>query len=192
VHDDFGLAVANALAGLRAGASVADVSVLGLGERAGNAPTEELATALEGLYGINTGVRLEKLHALAQLVSRIAGVPIPAHKAVVGEDVFAQKLEMHVQVTSRDPSLHEPFSPEVVGHRRILKLGSGTGPVAVRAKLQELGLNVPEGEIPTLVRWVNHQALQRHQTVPDAEFAAEVRRLMGDDASGEDNGTQDA
>ncbi len=177
VHDDFGMAVANALAGLRAGARIADVSVLGLGERAGNAPTEELATALEGLYGIATGLRLEKLQILAQTVSRITGVPIPAHKPIVGEDVFAQKLEMHVQVTARDPRLHEPFAPELVGHRRLLKLGRGTGPVAVKTKLRELGLTIPEDHISALVRWVNQQALARRQTVSDVEFAREARRL---------------
>ncbi len=177
VHDDFGLAVANALAGLRSGASIADVCVLGLGERAGNTPTEELAVALEGLYGVDTSIRLENLCALAQAVSRITGVPIPANKAVVGEDVFAQKLEMHVEVTARDPGLHEPFSPDLVGNRRVLRLGSGSGPTAVRMKLRELGLDVREEIIPALVTWVNQQALANKRVVSDIELADEARRL---------------
>ena len=176
-HNDFGLAVANSIAGLRAGATIADVSVLGLGERAGNAPAEELSVALEGLYGVDTGVRLEKLQGLAQAVSRIARVPISSNKAVAGADVFAQKLELHVQVTSRDPNLHEPFAPDLVGHRRVLKLGSGSGPVAIRAKLSELGLEVPGEKIEELVTWVNTEALAIKQAIPDADFETAARKL---------------
>ena len=178
VHDDFGLAVANTIAGLKAGATIVDVSVLGLGERAGNAPSEEVAVALEGLYGVDTGVRLEKLQSLAQTVSRISGTPIWSNKSVVGADVFAQKLELHVQVTSRDPRLHEPFAPDLVGHQRVLKLGSGSGPLAVKAKLSELGLEVPEEEIPGLVAWVNHQAVASKRDVADAKFEAEAKKLV--------------
>ena len=185
-HNDFGLAVANTIAGLRAGATIADTSVLGLGERAGNAPGEEVAVALEGLFGVDTAVQLEKLHGLAQAVSRIARVPIGSYKAVVGVDVFAQKLEMHVKVTSRDPTLHEPYAPDLVGHRRILKLGSGSGPVAVKAKLVELGLHVPEQNIEELVAWVNHQALASKRDVADAEFVTAANCLAVDSSANEE------
>lgn len=177
MHNDFGLAVANSLAGIRHGASIADTTVLGLGERAGNAPTEELAVALEGLYGVETGIRLDRLKALAELVSRTAGVAIPLSKPVVGEDVFAQKLEIHVEVTARDPTLHEPFAPELVGHRRVLKLGSGSGPVAIRTKLSELGMAVPDSIVSELVAWVNHQALATKRAVRDEELL-EMARTM--------------
>ena len=178
VHDDFGLAVANSLAAIKAGASIADVSVLGLGERAGNAAAEQLAVALEGLYGVDTGIQLDKLQGLAQTVARISGVPISSNKAVVGPDVFAQKLEMHVEVTTREPALHEPFAPELVGHRRVLKLGSGSGPVAVKAKLSSLGLNIHEGDIPRLVEWVNQQAVINKRDVSDGELEAQARKIF--------------
>ncbi len=178
VHNDFGLAVANILASLKAGASMADVSMLGLGERAGNAPSEEVVLALEGLYGVDTGIRLERLRGLAQTVSRLAGFPMASNKAVVGENVFAQKLELHVQVTSRDPRLFEPFSPDLVGHRRELKLGSGSGPIAVQAKLSELGLEVPEEHIGELVTWVNQEALAKKRSVEDGEFRVEAEKLV--------------
>src|SRR5208282_6119582 len=103
---------------------------------------------------------------LAQTVSRITGVPIPAAKAVVGEDVFAQKLEMHVRVTAHDPTLHEPFAPDLVGNRRVLRLGSGSGPVAVKAKLAELGVDVPEETLLQLADWVNERALATKRVVP--------------------------
>lgn len=177
MHNDFGLAIACTLAGLEAGAQRADASVLGLGERAGNAALEELVVALEGLYGIDTGIRTEGLRELCLLVSRLSGVPIPANKPIVGDDVFAQKLEIHVRVTTRDPRLHEPFSPEVVGHRRVLKLGRGTGPSGVRAKLAELGLEVPEERIDTLVRLVNEWAIAHKAALSDEHFLKLVQTL---------------
>jgi isopropylmalate/homocitrate/citramalate synthase len=171
-HDDFGLALANTLAGLAAGADLADASVLGLGERAGNCAIEELALALQVLYKVDAGVRLDRMTALAQSVSQATGLPIPAAKAVVGEDVFSQKLDMHVALTQRDPSLLEPYPPQTVGNRRRLRLGVGTGPVAIRAKLAELGLpEVDAAAAAELAAWVNQTALGRKRGVTDAEFA---------------------
>jgi isopropylmalate/homocitrate/citramalate synthase len=170
-HDDFGLALANTLAGLAAGADLADASVLGLGERAGNCAIEELALALQVLYQVDAGVRLDRLTALAQSVSQATGVPIPAAKAVVGADVFSQKLDMHVALTQRDPSLLEPYPPQTVGNRRRLRLGVGTGPVAIKAKLAELGLpELDAAAAAELADWVNQTALGQKRGVTDAEF----------------------
>ncbi len=174
-HHDFGLSVALTLAALEEGAQRADVSILGLGERAGGAPLEEMVTALEGLYGIDTGIDTEQLADLTRYVQQVTGVPIPPSKAVVGENVFAQKLEIHVRVTARDPSLFEPFSPDLVGHRRMLKLGRGTGPTGVTAKLAELGLEAPEEKVPELVRMVNDWAVAHKASVTDETFAEMVR-----------------
>ena len=172
-HHDFGLSVALALAALEEGAQRVDVSVLGLGERAGGTPLEELVLALEGLYGIDT----TQLFDLAQLVHRLTGVPIPASKAVVGENVFAQKLEIHVQVMEHGPDLFEPYSPDLVGHRRVLKLGRGTGPTGVRAKLVELGLQASESAVPVLVEMINQRAVAHKRGISDGEFAEMVRGL---------------
>jgi methanogen homocitrate synthase len=180
VHNDFGLAVGNAIRAVQAGASIVDVSVLGLGERAGNVPTEELAMALEQLYGVSTGLRLERLYSLAQTVAALGGVPIPFNKPVVGEDAFTQKLEMHVSVTEQDPDLHEPFDPVRVGQRRLLKLGKGSGPIAVRAKLQELGLSVADDQMPQLVTWVNSRGMRCKRAVTEAELAGAVRLITED------------
>ncbi len=171
-HDDFGLALANTLAGIAAGAVLADASILGLGERAGNCCIEELALTLEELYGIDTGVRLDQMTALAQYLSRAARVPIPPAKAVVGADVFSQKLDMHVALTRSDPSLLEPYSPALVGNRRRLRLGIGTGPIAAQAKLAELGLPaVDDATAQRLATWVNAVALAEKRAVSDDEFA---------------------
>jgi isopropylmalate/homocitrate/citramalate synthase len=174
-HDDFGLALANTLAGISAGASLADSSLLGLGERAGNCATEELAVALEFLYNVATGVNLEHLTGLAEYISQITGFRISPTKAIVGTDAFSQKLDMHVALTRRDPSLLEPFSPHLVGNRRRLRLGLGTGPVAVKAKLEQLGLpTVEESRAQDLANWVNEMARLRKAAVSDDDFRQHV------------------
>jgi isopropylmalate/homocitrate/citramalate synthase len=99
---------------------------------------------------------------------------------VVGEDAFTQKLEMHVSVTEQDPDLHEPFDPVRVGQRRLLKLGKGSGPIAVRAKLQELGLSVADDQMPQLVTWVNSRGMRCKRAVTEAELAGAVRLITED------------
>jgi isopropylmalate/homocitrate/citramalate synthase len=176
-HDDYGLALANSLAAVQAGADGVEVSVLGMGERAGNCALEEIAMALEGLYGLQTGVKLDHLTHLARFVAERAGVQIGPAKAIVGGDVFTQKLDMHVRVTSRQPWLHEPFDPAIVGQGRALKLGRGSGPHAVRAKLAELGLKVPEEQIDALVEFVNRQAVVQKDSIRDEQLIAEAQSM---------------
>jgi homocitrate synthase NifV len=115
-HDDLGLVVANTLAGVLAGAEIADVAVNGLGDRAGNAPLEEVAAALALLYGIDPGVELTQLTALSQRFAEAAGRPLHASKPVTGPDVFAHVLPTHVDAIRRDPRSIQSFEPELVGN----------------------------------------------------------------------------
>ena len=115
-HDDFGLSVANTVAGVQAGAEIADVAVLGLGDRAGNAPLEAVATALALLYGIETGVELAQLTPLAGLFAEASGRAIPPNRPVVGPDVFAHTLPTHVAAIRADPLSIQPYEPSVVGN----------------------------------------------------------------------------
>jgi len=175
-HDDFGLGLANTVAGLAAGATLADASVLGLGERAGNCALEELAVALKLLYDVETGVHLERLTALAEYVSDISGWQISPAKSIVGHDAFSQKLAMHVALTRKDPALLEPFAPALVGNQRRLRLGVGTGALAVEAKLAELSLPaLDDARVRALVAWINDIARERKTGVTDAEFRDRVR-----------------
>ena len=175
-HDDFGLGLANTIAGLAAGATLADASVLGLGERAGNCALEELAVALKMLYGVETGVHLDRLTELAEYVSDVSGWQISPAKSIVGHDAFSQKLDMHVALTRKDPALLEPFAPALVGNQRRLRLGVGTGPLAVEAKLGELSLPpLDEARARALAAWINDVARERKTGVTDAEFRDRVR-----------------
>ncbi|MBI3969522.1 MAG: hypothetical protein HY329_28090 [Chloroflexi bacterium] len=176
-HDDFGLVVANTVAGAVEGAEWLDASFLGVGERAGNCPLEELVLALEGLYGVGTGLRTEQLAGVTELVSRLGRTPIWPSKAVVGANSFAQKLDMHVKAAATDPSLMEPYDPTLVGNRRAIKLGRGSGPAAVGAKLAELGLELPPDLISEAVRLVNERATAAKASLSDDDIRRLVREL---------------
>lgn len=117
-HNDLGMASANAIAAVRAGADSVDVTVNGLGERAGNAALEEVAVALEVALGIDSGVALDKLDSLCQRVARCSGRHIHWQKAVVGEGVFLHESGIHVHAMLRDQRAYEPFGPERVGRKR--------------------------------------------------------------------------
>jgi isopropylmalate/homocitrate/citramalate synthase len=173
-HNDFGLATACTLAAFEAGASWADVSVGGLGERSGNASLEQVAVALRFLYGADVGVATDGLCALAHFVAGVLRAPLAADKPVVGENAFAQKIDLHVAVADVAPALIEPYDPLAVGNRRSVRLGKGSGPAGIRVKARELGLEVTDEQVPRLVGWVNEAADRRKRPVTDVEFAQAV------------------
>lgn len=181
MHNDLGLAMANTLAGIEAGADWIEVTVNGLGERAGNCPLEELVVALEALYGIRLPIRSEGLYELSHLVSRLTNVDIPPMKPVVGADVFANKLEIHVIAAQADPTLMEPFDPALAGNRRTIRLGRGTGPTGVRMKAVELRLELPDASVPAVVAAVNAWSVTHKRGVPDDAFIEMVRAHGGQD-----------
>lgn len=139
-HDDLGLATANTLAALCAGASHASVTVVGLGERAGNAPLEEIAVAAARLHGFDTGVTLSQLPHVADLVAAASGRLIPESKAIVGAAAFTHESGIHVDGLLKDPASYEAFDPGLVGRERRVVLGKHSGRSAIRNALFELGL----------------------------------------------------
>jgi isopropylmalate/homocitrate/citramalate synthase len=112
-HNDLGLATANAWAAVRAGAAGLDVTVNGLGDRAGNASLEQVAALLQ-LHGIATGVRLAALPRVSRLVARLSGVPLSRHAPIVGTSIFAHRSPAHWSA----PAEFEAFDPALVGARR--------------------------------------------------------------------------
>ncbi len=134
-HNDFGLAVANALAGVRAGAAWVSATVAGLGERAGNASLEEVAMALRCLTGYEVGLDPGRLRGLAVAVAKAARRPLPGAKPVVGRLAFAHEAGIHVAGVLRETSTYEPFDPAQVGARRRLVLGKHSGTAALCAAL---------------------------------------------------------
>jgi homocitrate synthase NifV len=143
-HDDLGLATANALAGVRAGARAADVTVNGLGERAGNAALEEVVLGLRILLDADPGLDATRLVELSARVAQAARAPVPPWKAVVGANAFAHEAGIHVDGVLENPALYEPFPPESVGGRRRMTVGKHSGRSAVRHLLALNGRRVDD------------------------------------------------
>jgi isopropylmalate/homocitrate/citramalate synthase len=169
-HDDFGLACANTLAGIVAGADYASTTINGLGERCGNAATEEVVMSLEVLYGIKTGLDLTKLTEISRMVADLSGVRTQVNKAVVGESSFRHESGMVVAGLLQDPFTAESYQPELVGQRRQILLGKKSGLVSISYKVKELGLSIPEQRYPEILNRVKAEAVSKRRALTDQEF----------------------
>ena len=171
-HDDLGLATANTLAAVRGGASHASVCVLGLGERAGNAPLEEVVTALGETLGRRTGVDLAALGDLADRVALAACRPIPDNKPIVGASVFAHESGIHVSGLLRDAGTYEALDPERFGRHRKIVLGKHSGRSSVRTMLRTIGLDAEHERLEALLAAVRARAVSTKRSVGLADLAA--------------------
>ncbi|MGB5195672.1 MAG: homocitrate synthase [Candidatus Deferrimicrobium sp.] len=181
-HDDLGMATANALAGVRAGATFASVTVGGIGERAGNAALEEVAMALRHALKISPRIRTERLVELCHYVAAAAGRRIFPGKAVVGENAFRHESGIHVDGVMKNPACYEPYPPEEVGARRSLTLGKHSGRHAVRDALRRLGIPFCEEEVADILEEVRRASVEGDGTVSDDDlleilgYIGEVRK----------------
>ena len=173
-HNDFGLACANTLAGIAAGADYGSATINGLGERCGNAALEEVAMALEALYGVTTGLELNKLMAVSRLVAELSGVAPQPNKAVVGDNAFRHEAGMAVAGVLQDPFTAEPYSPELVGQQRRILIGKKSGLASIAYKVKEMGLRATEEQFPEILTRVKHAAVKKRRALTDAEFKALV------------------
>lgn len=139
-HDDLGLATANTLAAVRAGATHINTTVNGLGERAGNAPLEEAVMALRHVYGIDTGVDSHRLPMLSALVATASGRPVAAGKSIVGEWVFTHEAGIHVDGLIKHAANYQGFDPAELARSHRTVLGKHSGGNAVRAAYAALGI----------------------------------------------------
>jgi homocitrate synthase NifV len=170
-HDDYGLATANSLAAARAGATHLSVTVGGLGERAGNAPLEEVAAALECLHGVATGVDLTQLSELAAMVARAARRCVPAGKAIVGDDVFSHESGVHVAGLLADPESYRGPDPALFGRRHRFVVGKHSGAKALAHALGESGIGLSAETAPLLVARVRRRATQSKSAISNDELA---------------------
>ncbi|MDA8232625.1 MAG: 2-isopropylmalate synthase [Magnetospirillum sp.] len=150
-HNDLGLAVANSLAAVKAGARQVECTVNGLGERAGNAAMEEIVMALRtrhDLLPFTAGIRTEHITRASRLVSAITGFPVQPNKAIVGKNAFAHESGIHQDGVLKHAQTYEIMTPESVGlHRSSLVMGKHSGRAAFRAKLKELGYELDEAAV---------------------------------------------
>jgi len=177
-HNDFGLATANTLAALSAGAQAASTALNGMGERAGCAATEEVAMALRILYGRDMGIDPSKFYRASGLLQRYSGVKLQRHKAVVGEGAFAQEAGLVVTGWKEFPFTAEPYLPELVGQKPSLLLGKKSGKDSIKVKLRESRLTASEEEIGKILREVKKRAQNAKEPIGDVEFKALVRKVV--------------
>lgn len=157
-HDDLGLATANSIAAVLAGASHVNTTVNGLGERAGNAPLEEVVMALWRLHGIETGVETTRFPAISRLVADASGRAVAANKSIVGEAVFTHESGLHVDGLLKDPATYESFDPASVGRDRRLVLGKHSGSHGVKHAYAQLGITLQERETPHVLAMIREFA----------------------------------
>lgn len=153
-HDDLGLATANSLAAIRAGATHVNTTVNGLGERAGNAPLEEVAMALWHIDGLDVGLNMHRFPEISSLVAQASGRQVAPNKSIVGEAVFTHESGLHVDGLLKDPATYEGFNPAEVGRQRRVVLGKHSGSHSLKYVYQQLGIRLQEDEMPELLRRV--------------------------------------
>jgi 2-isopropylmalate synthase len=177
-HDDFGLAAANALSGYEAGASQAQVSVNGIGERAGNAAYEEVVMALESLYDVETGIDTTVITELSRIVEGKSDIEVPANKPVVGQNSFSHESGIHAAGVIENSDTFEPgvMTPEMVGAERELVLGKHTGQHSVRERLVDAGYDPTDEEVTEVTRRVKDYGAEKRRVTMDVlkKFAKEV------------------
>ena len=189
VHDDFGMGVANTLAGLWYGADWANLTFLGIGERAGNAELEKimafLITRVEGFEKYD----LTNVTEFANFMEEEIGLRVPRNKAIVGKNIFSHESGIHTAGIIKNPFTYEPFPPEIVGGKRNLMIGATSGTEVVRLKAEEalnelLGINVQVDKTDARIKAIHHEiqkmydAEERRSSVSDEEMKDFVRKYF--------------
>ncbi len=153
-HDDLGLAVANSISAIQAGARQIEVSVNGIGERAGNASLEEIVMALEvrkDIFGITTDIRTQEIYKASKLLTAITGIPVQPNKAIVGKNAFSHEAGIHQDGVLKHRTTYEIMTPEQIGRSRSeIVLGRHSGKHGLKVRLKELGYELNEADFQSL------------------------------------------
>lgn len=170
-HNDLGLGVANTIAGLMAGAQIASTTVGGIGQRAGNAPTEEVIMALKVAYGVPCSLKTEKLVELSKLVQELSGYRHPAYRPVVGDNVFRWAAGIPTAALLKEPRTVEAFGPELLGKEHQIEIGKKAGKANIVWKINKLELPpVSDEQIARLVDMVKEKATELKDALSDEQF----------------------
>ncbi len=159
-HNDLGLATANTLAAIRGGATCADVTVNGLGERAGNAPLAEVVVGLKKLHSIDCNISCKRLKLLSAAVEEMSGVALPVNKPLVGKNVFAHESGVHVNAMLCDKRAYEPFAPEEIGNTRSIVVGRHSGSSSVVHYFRQRGILLTRSQARDILALAQQKAVQ--------------------------------
>jgi 2-isopropylmalate synthase len=185
-HNDFGLAVANSLAAVEAGAREVQCTINGLGERAGNANLEEIVMSLHSLYNVKTNIQTQYLFETSKLVERLTGIKIPPNYPIVGENAFSHESGIHTHGVLSKSDTFEPgvMTPEMVGHRRRIVSGKHAGTHGIEAMLRDMGFKVTKEQLLEITKRVKDLG-DKGKRVTDADLQAIAEAVVGEVAKEE-------
>lgn len=169
-HNDLGMATANTVAGIKAGARFASTTVNGLGERAGNAALEEVVMALKHTCAIDPGIDTSKFTELSRYVGLASARPVSPWKAIVGERVFSHESGLHTDGVLKNPENYEGFSPSEVGLQRHLVLGKHSGRHGLEQKLRQFSLDIDKQDIDLLLTKVRDFSQRKKRSLSDQDL----------------------
>jgi homocitrate synthase NifV len=175
-HNDLGLATANALAGLKAGAQSVNTTVNGLGERAGNAALEEVVMALKRIYHLPVEIETQRLLELSRLVATASNCPVPPWKAVVGENAFVHESGIHAHGVLQNPVTYEPFDPAEVGWERRLAIGKHSGRHLISQLLRSHGVQLDPAETQSVLEAVREHSIAAKRSLTVDELLSLAHR----------------
>jgi isopropylmalate/homocitrate/citramalate synthase len=183
-HEDFGIGVMNTIAALANGASVAHVTVTGTGERAGNVPLEDTVLALLALYGVDTGIKTDKLYELSKLVQELTGIDVPKNRPIVGDWLYRIESGIvtmfHRRCKDVEPLEYIPFSPSLVGRPGIdIALGKGSGLANIEEHLERRGRTATPEQSAELLNRVKSLSTEKKDLLSDAEFDQLATQVLG-------------
>ena len=177
-HDDYGLAVANSLSGIVAGADQSQVTINGLGERAGNASLEEFVMAASRLYNLELGINPKLLYQTSRIVAKATRVLPQPNKAIVGENAFGHESGIHTHGVLNLPATYETIEPELVGGRRRIQAGKHAGTHGIASQLKQLGIEASRDEVRLVLQKVKELG-DRGRTVTDVDLDRIAREIVG-------------
>ncbi len=169
-HNDYGLAVANALAAFEVGAEWASTTVNGLGERAGNSSLEGIIMSLTKLYNLESNYKMDKLYEISRYVESASGQTVPPNRSIVGQHMFTHESGIHVDGVLKYPYTYESFLPDEIGASRKIVIGKHSGKHAVWDKLQSLGVDVNKEELHEIVEVIKLRSQKRKSAIKDKEL----------------------
>jgi homocitrate synthase NifV len=178
-HNDLGMATANTIAAIEAGIRAVSVTVNGIGERAGNAPLEQVAVAVATLENRYGSVDLQKLLPISRLVSRTTNRPIPVDQPITGEAVFRHESGIHCAGILKDPATFQPFSPEILGREKAqLVAGRHSGTKVLEHLMVEAGVALPREKTGELLMAVREEALRKQSALSSLDLIRLYRRTV--------------
>src|SRR4030043_437680 len=180
-HNDFGMAIANAIAGIKAGATYVNTTINGLGERAGNAAFEELGMALKYLENVDLGIDTHLFREISEYVATASGRFIPAWKPIVGANLFLYESEIRATNVMKDSSTFELFGPEDVGLERKIILGKYSGVNTVLSKLDLLGYKATPKEAQEIADIIRVKSIAMKRSLYDSEIVETYKSYKGGD-----------